>query len=98
MFRPKQTIAALLASLSCSFSILPSKPQAARARTNEKEPENVLQRHAEYFARQHGTSPTRYRSCPVSEALRQLEDIAPERESTAPGVAATKTGALRTSH
>ena len=65
MFRLKQTIAALLV-LSCSFSIAQQTTNNASANQKEKEPANILEQRAEYFARQHGARPGKIQSCPGS--------------------------------
>jgi hypothetical protein len=74
MFLLKQTIAALLV-LSCSFSIAQQTTSNASANQNEKEPANILERRAEYFARQHGGRTNQISVVPRLNALKQLEQM-----------------------
>jgi photosystem II stability/assembly factor-like uncharacterized protein len=92
MFRPKQTIAALLV-LSCSFSIAQQTTSSASSNQQEKEPENILQQRAEYFARQHGARPDKISVVPRLKALRQLEDMRRKEKLQLQASPQLKTGA-----
>lgn len=74
MFRLKQTIAALLV-VSCSFAIAQQTTSNANSNKKEKEPADILEQRAEYFARQHGAKPNKISVVPRLKALKQLENM-----------------------
>src|SRR3954447_11598827 len=74
MFRLKQTIAAILA-LSFSLCVAQQATNNANSKNEEKEPANILEQRAEYFARQHGARPDKISVVPRLKALKQLENM-----------------------
>lgn len=92
MFGLKQAIAALLV-VSCSFAIAQQTTSNANSKQKEKEPADILEQRAEYFARQHGAKPNKISVVPRLKALKQLENMRQKEKLLLQSSPRLKTGA-----
>ena len=88
MLQLKHAVSAVLV-FSCALCIAQQSTTSGNSNQKEKEPANILEQRAEYFARQHGARPNKISVVPRLKALKQLGTDAAERKATAPVVAAT---------
>jgi photosystem II stability/assembly factor-like uncharacterized protein len=74
MLQLKHAVSAVLV-FSCALCIAQQSTTSGNSNQKEKEPANILEQRAEYFARRHGARPNKISVVPRLKALKQLENM-----------------------